>query len=318
MKMAETSVSSQAVFDPGRGIRKRKRNELKYGLLFASPVLLGYLLFVLGPLLFTFALGFTEYSMVGSPKFVGMDNFVRLFSGREPLFYDATVSTLYYVFVSVPLGIAFSFILAMLLNSKIKGQSFFRGLFFLPVVIPLAASSVIWLWMLQPDFGIVNYVLGLLHLPKSSWLSSDTTVIPTLILFSLWLTGNTMVIFLAGLQNIPSHLYEALEVDGGHTLHKIWYITLPMCSPIIFFNTVIGLVNAFQTFVQPSVMTQGGPDNASYLIVYYLFKEGFQFTKFGTASAVASLLFLVVLLCTFVLFRFSNSLVYYEGRERER
>ncbi|RRJ65965.1 sugar ABC transporter permease [Paenibacillus oralis] len=308
----------QAAFDPLQGIRRRRRKELKYGLLFASPVLLGYLIFVLGPLVFTFLLGFTEYSMVGSPKFVGLENFARLFTGKEPLFYDATFSTLYYVFVSVPLGIAFSFCLALLLNSKIKGRAFFRGLFYLPVVIPLAASSIIWLWMLQPDFGIVNYALGLLHLPKFSWLSSDTTVIPTLILFSLWLTGNTMVIFLAGLQNIPAHLYEAVEVDGGHTLHKIGYITLPMSSPIIFFNTVIGFINAFQTFVQPAVMTQGGPDNASYLIVYYLFKEGFQFTKFGTASAVATLLFLVVLLCTFVLFKFSNSLVYYEGRERGR
>ncbi|WP_379321860.1 carbohydrate ABC transporter permease [Paenibacillus puldeungensis] len=304
--------------DPAQGIRKRKRTELKYGVLFAAPVLLGYLVFVLGPLAFTFALGFTEYSMVGSPKFVGFDNFVRLFTGKEPLFYDAVISTLYYVLVSVPLGIAFSFVMAMLLNSKIKGRAFFRGLFYLPVIIPLAASSVIWLWMLQPDFGIVNYLLGLLHIPKYTWLSSDTSVIPTLIIFSLWLTGNTMVIFLAGLQNIPAHLYEAIEVDGGNALHKAWYITLPMSSSIIFFNTVIGFVNAFQTFVQPSVMTQGGPNNASYLIVYYLFKEGFQFTKFGTASAAAFLLFLVILLCTAVLFKFSNDLVYYEGKERGR
>ncbi|GIO83205.1 sugar ABC transporter permease [Paenibacillus faecis] len=301
---------------PSEGIRKRKRTELKYGLLFASPVLLGYLAFVLGPLVITFALGFTEYSMVGTPKFVGLDNFTRLFTGKEPLFYDAVVSTFYYVMVSVPLGIVFSFVLALLLNSKIKGRAFFRGLFYLPVIIPLAASSVIWLWMLQPDFGVVNYVLGLFGVPKIPWLSSDSTVIPTLILFSLWMTGNTMVIFLAGLQNIPSHLYEAIEVDGGNTLHKIWYITLPMSSSIIFFNTVIGFVNAFQTFVQPAVMTQGGPNNASYLIVYYLFKEGFQFTKFGTASAAAFLLFLIILLCTAVLFKFSDSLVYYEGQER--
>uniref|UniRef100_UPI003D285D5A carbohydrate ABC transporter permease n=1 Tax=Paenibacillus oryzisoli TaxID=1850517 RepID=UPI003D285D5A len=272
---------------------------------------------MLGPLAFTIGLSFTEYSMVGTPKFVGLDNYVRLFTGKEPLFFDSVISTLYYVFVSVPLGIAFSFVIAILLNSKIKGKAFFRGVFYLPVIIPLAASSVIWLWMLQPDFGVVNYILSLFHLPKFNWLSSDTTVIPTLIIFSLWMTGNTMVIFLAGLQNIPSHLYEALDVDGGNAFHKIWYITLPMSSSIIFFNTVIGFVNAFQTFVQPAVMTQGGPNNASYFIVYYLFKEGFQFTKFGTASAVAFLLFLVILLCTAILFRFSNSMVYYEGQERK-
>ncbi|MNN12143.1 L-arabinose transport system permease protein AraP [compost metagenome] len=141
-------------------------------------------------------------------------------------------------------------------------------------------------------------------------------MIPTLIIFSLWLTGNTIVIFLAGLQNIPAHLYEAIEVDGGNQFHKIMYITLPMSSSIILFNTIIGFVNAFQTFVQPSVMTSGGPDNASYLVVYYLFKEGFQFSRFGSASAVAFLLFLVILICTALLFKFSNSWVYYEGEER--
>lgn len=300
-----------------RGFIKRRNKEIKYGLLFASPVLIGYSLFVIGPLIFTFILGFTEYSMVGKAKFVGLDNYIRLFTGKEPLFLDSVISTLYYVFISVPLGIVFSFALAVLLNSKIKGRAFFRGMFYIPVIIPLAASSVIWMWMLQPDFGVVNYVLSLLHIPKSDWLSSDTTVIPTLIMFSLWLTGNTMVIFLAGLQNIPSHLYEAIEVDGGNSIHKLFYITLPMSSSIIFFNTVIGFVNAFQTFVQPAVMTQGGPNNSSYLVVYYLFKEGFQFTKFGTASAVAFLLFLVILLCTAVLFKFSDSVVYYEGQERK-
>jgi multiple sugar transport system permease protein len=188
--------------------------------------------------------------------------------------------------------------------------------FYLPVIIPLAASSMIWMWMLQPDFGIVNYVLRELHLPASKWLSSDTTVIPTFILFSLWMTGNSMVIFLAGLQNIPSHLYEAIEVDGGHAGHKLFYITIPMSSSVILFNTVIGFVNAFQTFVQPTVMTQGGPNNASYLFVYYLFKEGFQFSKFGSASASAFLLFLVILLCTALFFIISNAMVYYEGQER--
>lgn len=155
------------------------------------------------------------------------------------------------MFVSVPLGIAFSFLLALLLNGKIKGRAFFRGLFYLPVVIPLAASSIIWLWMLQPDFGIVNYALGLFHLPKFSWLSSDTTVIPTLILFNLWLTGNTMVIFLAGLQNIPAQLYEAVEVDGGNTMHKIWYITLPMSSSIIFSTRSSGSSMRFRPSCNP-------------------------------------------------------------------
>ncbi|MNK94524.1 L-arabinose transport system permease protein AraP [compost metagenome] len=312
----ELSIEADTQKQLKQGFKRRKRSELIYGLLFASPVLLGFLIFVLGPILITFALGFTEYSIVGSPKFIGLDNYTRLFSGQDPFFYKSVTSTLYYVIVSVPLGIAFSFLVALLLNSKIKARGLFRGIFYLPVIIPLAASSMIWMWLLQPDFGVVNYVLSSLHLPTSPWLSSDTTVIPTLIIFSLWLTGNTIVIFLAGLQNIPAHLYEAIEVDGGNQFHKIMYITLPMSSSIILFNTIIGFVNAFQTFVQPSVMTSGGPDNASYLVVYYLFKEGFQFSRFGSASAVAFLLFLVILICTALLFKFSNSWVYYEGEER--
>ncbi|MNV02310.1 L-arabinose transport system permease protein AraP [compost metagenome] len=312
----ELSIEADTQKQLKQGFKRRKRSELIYGLLFASPVLLGFLIFVLGPILITFALGFTEYSIVGSPKFIGLDNYTRLFSGQDPFFYKSVTSTLYYVIVSVPLGIAFSFLVALLLNSKIKARGLFRGIFYLPVIIPLAASSMIWMWLLQPDFGVVNYVLSSLHLPTSPWLSSDTTVIPTLIIFSLWLTGNTIVIFLAGLQNIPTHLYEAIEVDGGNQFHKIMYITLPMSSSIILFNTIIGFVNAFQTFVQPSVMTSGGPDNASYLVVYYLFKEGFQFSRFGSASAVAFLLFLVILICTALLFKFSNSWVYYEGEER--
>ncbi|MNX92529.1 L-arabinose transport system permease protein AraP [compost metagenome] len=312
----ELSIEADTQKQLKQGFKRRKRSELIYGLLFASPVLLGFLIFVLGPILITFALGFTEYSIVGSPKFIGLDNYTRLFSGQDPFFYKSVTSTLYYVIVSVPLGIAFSFLVALLLNSKIKARGLFRGIFYLPVIIPLAASSMIWMWLLQPDFGVVNYVLRTLHLPTSPWLSSDTTVIPTLIIFSLWLTGNTIVIFLAGLQNIPTHLYEAIEVDGGNQFHKIMYITLPMSSSIILFNTIIGFVNAFQTFVQPSVMTSGGPDNASYLVVYYLFKEGFQFSRFGSASAVAFLLFLVILICTALLFKFSNSWVYYEGEER--
>jgi multiple sugar transport system permease protein len=298
-----------------RSQKRRERKELLAGLMFASPVLLGFLIFVLGPIVCTLLFSFTEYNIASTPKWVGLDNYAHLFRGKDAFFYPAVKATFVYVFVSVPLGIAFSLAVALLLNANIKGRAFFRGVFYLPVIIPLAASSMVWMWLLQPDFGIVNYVLGVLHLPTSPWLSSDETVLPTLILFSVWLTGNTIVIFLAGLQNIPSHLYEAIEVDGGTLLHKMVYITLPMSSPIIFFNTVIAFINAFQTFVQPAVMTQGGPNNASLLYVYYLFQEAFKFSRFGSASASAFLLFIVVMLVTGILFRFSKTLVYYEGQD---
>ncbi|NOU98839.1 ABC transporter permease subunit [Paenibacillus sp. LMG 31457] len=306
---------NQVITSSTKMVKKRAVRELISGLLFASPVLLGFLIFVIGPILYTVYLSFTKYNIVSAPKWVGFDNYMHLLSGKDAFYYPAVKATFYYVMVSVPAGIVFSFFIAILLNMKIRGRTIFRAIFYLPVIIPLAASSIIWLWLLQPNFGIVNYVLNTLHLPTSLWLSSDATVIPTLILVSLWTTGNMIVIFLAGLQNIPSHLYEALEVDGGNSIQKLFYITVPMSSSIIFFNTVIGFINAFQTFVQPYVMTQGGPNKASYLYVLYLFREGFQFSNFGTSSASAVLLFLIILLFTWIFFKFSKSLVYYEGQE---
>ncbi|WP_081419024.1 carbohydrate ABC transporter permease [Paenibacillus sp. Leaf72] len=298
--------------------QKRKFGELGFGLLFASPVLLGYVIFVIVPIAATFYLGFTSYSVGTVPKWIGFDNYASLFSGADPFFYPAVKATVYYVGLSVPLGIILSFFLAILLNQQVAGKSFFRGVFYLPVIIPLAASSMVWMWLLQPDFGIVNYALDALHLRASRWLGDTTSVVPTLILFSFWTLGNTIVIFLAGLQGIPAHLYEAIELDGGNRLHKLIYITIPMSSSIIFFNTVIAFINGFQTFVQPAVMTQGGPNNASLLYVLYLFNEGFKSSRMGSASAISVLLFLVIMLFTAAIFYFSKSLVYYEGKEERR
>ncbi|UJF35472.1 carbohydrate ABC transporter permease [Paenibacillus hexagrammi] len=295
-------------------VRKKRPKDLVYGLLFASPVLLGYLIFVIIPIFVTIFLSFTKYNVGKPPEFIGLDNYKNLFSGADPFFYPAVKATVYYVGVSVPLGIILSFFAAILLNQNIRGRTIFRSIFYLPVIIPLAASSMVWLWLLQPDFGIVNYALQTLHLPTSKWLGETASVIPTLILFSFWTLGNTIVIFLAGLQGIPSHLYEAIEIDGGNSFHKLIYVTIPMSSPIIFFNTVIAFINGFQTFVQPAVMTQGGPSNASLLYVLYLFNEGFKFSRMGSASSISVLLFLVVIVFTVVLFAFSKSLVYYEGQ----
>ncbi len=300
------------------GSKKRASREFGYGILFASPVLLGYLFFVIVPIAATLYLGFTSYSVGTTPKWLGVDNYTRLFSGADPFFYPAVRATIYYVGVSVPLGIILAFFAAILLNQQIAGRSFFRSVLYLPVIVPLAASSMVWMWLLQPDFGIVNYVLDLLHLPTSSWLGDTTSVVPTMILFSFWSLGNTIVIFLAGLQGIPSHLYEAIDIDGGNAWHKLIYITVPMSSSIIFFNTVIAFINGFQTFVQPAVMTQGGPNNASLFYVLFLFNEGFKSSRMGSASAISVLLFVVIALFTAVIFYFSKSLVYYEGKGEKR
>ncbi|MCT4593713.1 MAG: sugar ABC transporter permease [Anaeromicrobium sp.] len=312
------------IFDNIKKIRKRlseiSSNQEFAGWFFAMPVILGFLVFVLGPILVTVLLSMSKYVIGSKPEFIGFKNYEYLLSGKDPFFYPSIKATFYYVFLSVPLGIIFSYAVALLLNQKIKGRSFFRGVFYLPVVIPLAASSMVWLWILQPDFGIVNYFLKTLHLPPSPWLASEQTVIPTLVLFSLWLSGNTIVIFLAGLQEVPTQLYEAVEVDGGNAWHKLIHITIPMTSPIIFFNTVMAFINAFQTFVQPYIMTSGGqsinmgaPNNASLLYVLNLYREAFRFSNFGNASAQAVLLFIVILGITFILFKISRRYVYYEG-----
>jgi multiple sugar transport system permease protein len=316
MKAAEQTAAD-------RRARRIRMKNLRAGLLFTSPVLIGYAVFIVIPLLVTVVLSFTDYSVGGPMHVIGLQNFTDMFTGRDMYFYPAVKATIYYVFVSVPLSIVFSFLVAIVLNQKIAARGFFRGVFYLPVVIPLASAGIIWMWLLQPDFGVVNYLLREVGLPPSPWLSSDTTVIPTLIMFGLWNSGSTIVIFLAGLQSISPHLYEAVEIDGGSAWHKLIHITIPMSSPIIFFNSVMGFINAFQTFVQPAVMTSGGsgsagaamggPDNASLLYVLYLFQNAFRFSKMGAASANAVILFLVTLAFTLAIFRFSKSLVYYEG-----
>lgn len=309
--------------------KKKRMKNLYIGLLFTSPVLLGYGIFILGPLITSIILSFTDFSIgAQSTKFVGLLNYKEMFNGRDFFFYPAIKATVLYVFISVPLSVIFSFLVAVLLNQRIKFRGFFRAVFYLPVVIPIASASIIWMWILQPDFGVANYLLRAMGLPTSSWLASDTTVLPTLILFSLWLSGSTIVIFLAGLQTIPSHLYEALEVDGGNGWHKLIYVMIPMSSPIIFFNTVIGFINAIQTFVQPFIMSSGssgsggammgGPDNASLLYVLYIFQNAFRFSKMGAASASAMLLLLVTLLITALFFKLSGSLVHSEGDDSKK
>jgi len=297
-----------------------KKNLLQ-GILFTSPVLLGYFLFVFIPLIVTLILSFTNYSIgAHNTKFLGFQNYIEMFDGTDVYFWPSVKATSLYVFIGVPINIIFSFFIATLLNMKFKGRGLFRAIFYLPVVIPLASGCSIWLWMLQPDFGVVNQILKSIGLPTGSWLSSDKTVIPTFILFSLWITGSTIVIFLAGLQQVPTHLYEAIRVDGGNSWHKLKYVTIPLVSPIIFFNTLLGFINSFQTFVQTAVLTpgysqmmMGQPNNSGLLYVPYIYTKAFRFSRMGEASASAIILLLVIAILTMIFFRLQHRLVYYEG-----
>jgi len=301
--------------------RSARRHEAVAGWAFAAPVILGWIIFVAGPVLATLLLSLSDYTVGASPRFLGLENYQRFFTSADPSFFASVRATALYSLLSVPACVAVSFGLALLLNTKIRMRGLFRAALFLPVIIPLAASSVIWMWLFQPDFGVVNFVIRTLGLPPPLWLASERTVIPTMVLMNVWLTGNSMVIFLAALQGVPRHLYEALEVDGGNAFHKLIYVTLPMISPTIFFTVVTGFINALQAFVQPAIMTSdayhaGGPNNSSLLYVLFIYREAFRFSKLGGASAAAVLLFAVIGGLTWFFFRFSRSLVYYEGGER--
>ena len=291
----------------------KKNNENLMGFLFSLPCIIGFICFSLLPMLISFALSFTDYKISMSPKFIGIDNYYNLFRGNSPYFYQSLKVTFLYVFISVPLAIAFSFVVALLLNQPIKGKAIFRTIFYMPSVLPLVAMSSIWVWIFNPDLGLANSLLKQLGLPTSQWIYGSKSVLPTLIGLNLWNTGSTIVIFLAGLQDVPRQYLEAVEIDGGGVMAKLRHVIIPLMTPTIFFNLVMGFINGFQSFVQAYVMTYGGPDNKSLFYVYFLYREAFQFSRLGSACAIAWVLFLIIAVFTAILFRNSKKWVYYMG-----
>jgi multiple sugar transport system permease protein len=296
--------------------KKTKKNHL-IGLLFASPAILGFLIFTLTPMLASLYFSFTEYNGFTIPTFIGINNYKEMFSGADPFFFKSLKVTLYFILLSVPASIIFSLLMAMLLNINVKGKVLFRAIFYLPSIVPVVATAMIWLWLFNPEFGLVNNMLEAIGLPTSYWLYSEKTVIPTIVIMGLWGTGNTVVIFLAGLQGIPRQYYEAIEVDGGNAFHKLLHITLPLLTPTIFFNLVMGLIGGFQVFTQAYILTRGGPNNASLFYVYHLYRNAFSYSRMGYACALAWLLFVIILIFTIISFKTSGYWVFYEGGKNE-
>ena len=281
----------------------------------ALPAILGFLVWNIGPMIASLLISFTDWSVVSTPRFVGVANFSRMFT-QDPLFWKSLYVTAYYTFMSVPAVIVSAFVIAAMLNQEVKGLAVFRTIFYLPSVVPAVANAVLWLWLFNPDFGLLNTALANFGISKSMWIYDEASVLPSLVLMSVWGMGNTMIVFLAGLQGVPRQLYEAAEIDGGNVLQRWIYITLPMVSSVIFFNLVMGLVGTFQVFSQAYVMTEGGPNNSSLFMVYYLFRNAFQYGRMGYASAIAWILFLIVLAFTLLIFKSSPAWVYYEGERR--
>lgn len=293
------------------------RKSLFYGLLFTSPAILGFLIFTLGPMIASLVLSFTDYSVFKDrTSFIGFGNYVRMFSGADDYFYPSLGATFYFVVLRVPAVIILSFLIALLLNMNVKGRAFFRTAVYLPSIVPAVASAMIWMWLLNPDLGLVNTLLNVVGLPGSLWLYGESSVVPAVVLTSLWGIGGTVIIFLAGLSGIPRQYYEAIDVDGGGWFSKLRHITVPLVSPTIFFNAIMTIIGSIQVFNEAYILTQGGPNNKSLFYVFYLWRTGFRDTEMGYASALAWVLFLVILFFTFIVFRTSKSWVYYEGEGR--
>jgi multiple sugar transport system permease protein len=307
-------VRSYTIARKSRFFRGRNKEAIA-GILFTLPVVLGIIIFVFYPMIYSLYLSFTDYNILTKPQWTGFDNYKTIFT--EDLFFKKSLFvTFYYSIGSVIVSLATAFGLAILLNQNIKGKALFRTIFYIPSVVPVVSSSLLWLWLFNPDFGILNVLLKAFGMKKSMWIFGETTVIPSMILMAAWATGNTVVIFLAGLQDVPKQLLEAASIDGANWFHKFIHVTLPMTTPIIFFNLVMGIINAFQTFTQAYVMTDGGPNNGSLLYVFYLYRQGFRQNEMGYACALAWILFIIILCLSMLIFKTSKKWVYYGGESK--
>lgn len=285
------------------------------GWLFVAPWLIGFLFFSAGPMLVSLGLSFTKYDL-HKAQFVGAENYRRLFFD-DPLFWKSLSVTVTYAFVAVPLGIAGSLALALLLNLNVRGQKIFRTLFYLPSIVPAVASALVWLWMFDANHGPLNRVLGFFGFAPIAWLQDQRFALAAFVIMSLWgIGGGRMIIFLAGLQGIPESYYEAAKLDGAGTWRQFRSVTLPLLSPVIFFNCILGFIGAFQVFTSSYVMTGGGPNHATAFYALYLFQNFFDYLKLGKASAMAWVLFVILLAVTGIQFWGSRKWVYYEGDQR--
>jgi len=287
----------------------RSRRDL-IGYAFIAPWLAGFVLFTAWPFLRSIQLSFTRFDIVTPPRWVGAANYHVLLT-QDELFWKASLVTLKYAGVAVPLGIVAGVALALLLNCDVRGISVFRTLFYLPSIVPAVATSVIFMWILNPQIGLVNRILAVFGITGPAWLSDVHWAFWSLVLMSLWGVGGSMIIYLAGLKDIPAHLYEAAVIDGAGPWQRMTRITLPMLTPVIFFNLVMGVIQAFQYFTQAYIMTGGGPQDSTRFYALYLFDRAFRYLDMGYASAMAWVLFLVIVVLTGLLFRTQGRWVHY-------
>ena len=293
-------------------LSKKEKKQLRTGLLMISPWLVGVIGFTLIPLLLAFGMSLTNYSFLSKFKFIGFQNYITMFT-KDPLIWKSLGITFIYAILAVPLQLMFGFLLANLLNQKLRGIVVYRTIFYIPCLIVVVSSTLLWRQMLDTDFGVINYLITRLGIRKVSWLSQTATIIASTVLISLWQSGKMIIINLSGLQGIPTSLYEAADLDGCSKLRQVFYITMPLMTPVLFMNLIMGLIGAFKSFTLIKILTDGGPDNASLVYMLYLYKNAFVNFKLGYANAMSILLFVIVGALTILVFRSAEKWVYYGG-----
>lgn len=296
----------------------REREDQRNGLLFASPWLAGLVVFIAYPVAASLYYSFCSYDAIRPARWVGLRNYQQMLFD-DPLFWKSLWNTLYMVAFGLPIGLATSLGIALLLNQKVRGIAFYRTLYFLPSITPVVATSILWLWLLNPEIGLVNILLSKVGITNTpAWLQDPLWSKPALILMGLWGAGGGMVIYLAGLQDVPESLYEAATLDGADRLTLFRHVTLPMLSPVILFNLIMGLIGSFQYFTQVYVMTggTGSPEDSTLFFALHLFNRAFTDFRMGYASAMAWALFVITLACAMLIFRSSARWVYYAGEGR--
>jgi len=293
------------------------------GLLFISPWLIGFLWLTLYPMLSSLYYAFTDYNLIKAPEWAGAANFKGLLT--DNVFWTSLRNTLWMTGVTVPASTILCLTLALLLNNQIRGRSFYRAIFYVPSVMPMVAAAVCWMWFLNPMHGPLNAFLGLLGIQGPNWLRDVHWAKPALVFTILWMSGPTMIIYLAALQGVPQHLLESAQLDGAGWYGRFLHVVLPALSPAILFNLIVGIIDAFQIFTQPYIMTvnpqnplPGGPANATLVYAIYIFNNAFRYFKMGYASALAWVMFLVIFICTILVFFTSARWVYYETGGAER
>ncbi len=291
-----------------------ERNQALWGYLFLLPWLVGLIVFLVGPILASAYYSLHEYDILSPAKYIGLDNYVRAFTGDNK-FWPSLARTLYFSISVVPLRLLGSLGLAILLNQAFKGTSFFRTLYFLPSLTPTVALAILWVWIFHPQFGPVNSALASFGITGPGWLSSKQWALPSLVLISLWsgVGGNTMLIFLAGLQGVPKELIEASQLDGAGAWARFRHVTLPMISPTMLFNLILGIIGALQVFTLAFVATNGGPSYATWFFALHIYKQAFEYFYMGYASALAWIFVIILVTFTFIQMRLSRSWVFYAG-----